>query len=180
MRLVQHRLPQHRTRQRRNQHPMISKADIQPIGLDLGHDSIKMMQLEIRAGRPSVRAAARAQIDDPGQSYRTVADMLRCGNFAGRSVIVTVPRELLHIKNLRLPMIPAAELPGAVRFEARNVFPFDIETARVEFLPAGEVRQGAEVRQEVIVMAARDEDIEPYVQTLHNAGLVIESLDAEP
>jgi len=159
---------------------MIAKPDIQPIGLDLGEDSVKMLQIELVAGRPRVRAAARAALEDATALPRVIGDMLRCGNFAGRGVVAALPREILHIKNLRLPMIPAAELGGAIQFEARNVFNFDTDSAHVEFLAAGEVRQGTEVRQEVIVMAARDEDVEPVIQNLHSAGLVIESLDAEP
>jgi type IV pilus assembly protein PilM len=155
------------------------KSTILPIGLDLGNDSVKMLQLDVSTGLPRVHAAARAGFDHPSKLGQTLRNLLRGGQFAGRSVVAALPRDILHIKNLRLPLIPAAELPGAVRFEARNIFAFDTETARLEFLPAGEVRQGSEVRQEVIVMAARNEDVDPFVQTLHDAGLLVESLDAE-
>ena len=45
---------------------------------------------------------------------------------------------------------------------------------------AGEVRQGSEVRQEVVVLAARNTDIDRYVEQLHSTGLIVDSIDVEP
>lgn len=148
-----------------------------------------MLQLEVVGGALNAVAAARQEIPaDPAQppQLRTdltmdvVRQMLRRHPFRGRKVVAALPRNILHIKNLRLPNIPANELQAAVQFEARNVFPFDIAEAHLEFLHAGDVRQASDVRHEVIVMAARHEELNAYVEQLHAAGVIIESLDAEP
>jgi type IV pilus assembly protein PilM len=120
---------------------------------------------------PALRMPAAAEM---------IRQMLRQQPFKGRSVVATLPREIVHVKNLRLPQMPAAEIDSAVQFEAPNVFPFNVEKSRVHYLPAGEVRQGTDVRQEVIVMAAKDEDVNNYLELLHRAGVVVESLDVEP
>lgn len=168
---------------------MLQRQDIQPIGLDIGHDSVKMIQLEVRGNNLSVRAAARRALDPDlrgkGEQSLTAAmelaaELQRQGGFAGRRVIVALPREIVHIKNVRLPMIPAAELPAAISFESRNIFSFDAETAHVEHLNAGEVRQSGDVRQEVIVLAARTTDVDLFVERLDRVGLIVASLDAEP
>jgi Tfp pilus assembly PilM family ATPase len=99
---------------------------------------------------------------------------------SGRQVVTSLPREIVQVKNLRLPMIPPHELAAAVEFEARNIFTFDTDKSRVEFCPAGEVRQGSEVRQEVIVLAARNEDVNDFLEQLHRSGAIVASLDAEP
>jgi type IV pilus assembly protein PilM len=106
--------------------------------------------------------------------------MLRRGGFSGRNVIAALPRDIVHVKNLRLPVMPPAELGAAVRFEARNIFSFDADTAHVDYIAAGEVRQGADVRQEVIVLAAKREDVDEYLERLDRAGFTVASLDAEP
>jgi type IV pilus assembly protein PilM len=95
-------------------------------------------------------------------------------------VVASLPREIVHVKNLRLPSMPVAEIEQAVQFEAPNIFPFAVDKSRVHFLPAGEVRQGADVRQEVIVLAVKNEDASNYLEMLHRAGLVVRSLDIEP
>ena len=47
-------------------------------------------------------------------------------------------------------------------------------------LYAGEVRQGSDTKQEVIVLAARHDEVDLFVEQLHRTGCTIESLDFEP
>ena len=171
---------------------MLKMTDIQPIGMDIGHDSVRMLQLDAKGNTLTACSAAarRLQIADGAAGNKgeqslaaamnVAADMLKDGGFIGRSVAVALPREIVHIKNLRLPMIPVAELPAAIAFEARNIFPFDTDTAHIEFLHAGEVRQGSDARQEVIVLAAKHADVDAFVERLDRIGLRVASLDAEP
>jgi type IV pilus assembly protein PilM len=166
-----------------------TRSQVQPIGLDIGYDSIKMLQLETVGHSLSVVAAARQPFPEDVRSQPQlrmplavdlIRKMLRSGGFVGRQVVTALPREIVHVKNLRLPMIPPHEMAAAVDFEARNIFSFDTEKSHVEFCPAGEVRQGNEARQEVIVLAARNEDVNDFLEQLHRSGAVVASLDAEP
>jgi type IV pilus assembly protein PilM len=168
----------------------LTRSQVQPIGVDLGADSVRMLQLEVMAGRTlSVCAAARREIPeaaglDPARRLTLACDlvrqMLRQDGFVGRSIVAAMPREIVHVKNLRLPKIPPAELDAAVQFEAKNIFPFDTDAAHVRQLYAGEVRQGNDTRQEVIVLAARHDETSAFVEQLHRCGCLIESLDFEP
>jgi type IV pilus assembly protein PilM len=168
---------------------IFKNSDIQPIGLDIGHDSVKMLQLEVDGGILKVRCAARRRIEaskcgrgEPAMdaALELAGDMLRHGGFAGRSVVAALPREIVHYKNLRLPIMPPAELPAAIRFESRNIFSFNSNAAYVDYLAAGEVRQGNDVRQEVIVLAARQVDVDGFLERLDRIGLTVASLDPEP
>jgi type IV pilus assembly protein PilM len=76
--------------------------------------------------------------------------------------------------------MPANELTSAIEFEARTIFPFDADAAQIRFLQAGEVRQGNDAKQEVIVLAARNEDVDNDLEQLHRCGAQVESLDWEP
>jgi type IV pilus assembly protein PilM len=165
-----------------------TRAQVLPIGVDIGHDSVKMLQVEAVGTSLDVTAAAKMPLpasvkNDPEsrlpQASELIRQMLRQHPFRGRQIVAALPREIVHTKNLRLPQMPAAELPAVVSFEARNVFPFDTEKARVHFLAAGEVRQGTEVRQEVILMAAKDDDVNALIEHLNRAGTIIQSLDTE-
>jgi len=174
----------------------LKRSSIQPIGLDLGHDSVKLMQLEVQGIEPgnkkgrslSVVAAARQAIPDearknPAKRVELAAPvierLLAQQPFAGRDVVATLPREMVHVKHLRLPPTPVGELEAAVRAECCSMFPFDMEKARLEYLPAGEIRQGNEARQEVIVLAAQHSDIEQYLLQLDQCDLVVKALDVE-
>jgi type IV pilus assembly protein PilM len=167
----------------------LTRSQVLPIGLDIGCDGIKMLQLESSGHSLSVAAAARQPFPEDAQSdpklrlpaaVELIRRLFRQGSFSGREVVVSLPREVIHVKNLRLPMIPAHELGAAVKFEARNIFAFDTDQAHVRYLPAGEVRQGSDVRQEVIVLAAKFEDVDNFLEHIHRSGAVVVSLDHEP
>jgi type IV pilus assembly protein PilM len=160
-----------------------------PIGLDIGYDSIKLLQLQLQGKTLGVRASARRQLNGSNptpsamispEAAREIRQLIRGGAFAGRSVVTTLPRQIVHMKNIRLPQMPASDIAAVVQFEAQNIFPFASDGACVRFLLAGEVRHGAELRQEVIVIAARNDDVDRYIEQLHDLGLIIESLEAEP
>jgi type IV pilus assembly protein PilM len=166
----------------------LTRSQVQPIGLDIGQDSVKMLQLETLGSRLAVYAAARQMLvrdaaADPqlriASAVEVIRKMLRGNGFYGRKVVIAVPREMLHVKNLRLPPMPASELQSAVEFEARGIFPFDTEDATIQYLPVGEVRQGGEVRQELVVVATRNEDIANLLEQLHLAGVEVASIDLE-
>jgi type IV pilus assembly protein PilM len=166
----------------------LTRAQPQPIGVDIGHDSIKLLQLQVVGNELEVVAAAKQPIPEevrlqPELRSKAVADMirqmLRHQPFVGRNLVTALPRGIVHVKNLRLPLMPVEELEAAVQFEAKNIFPFETDQAYVRFLPAGEVRQGTDTRQEVIVLAAKHDDVEHFLESIHRCGLV-ESLDFEP
>ena len=60
-----------------------------------------------------------------------VRQMLQTQPFVGKRVVACLPRQHVSIHNVRLPLIPAAELSAAVDFEARNNFPVDVANARL-------------------------------------------------
>jgi type IV pilus assembly protein PilM len=166
----------------------LTRSQVQPIGLDIGCDSIKMLQVETAGQSLSVIAAARQSLpmaarERPELRLPLIVDvirqMLRHGGFSGRRVVTALPREMLHVKNLRMPLIPQHELAAAVKFEARNIFPFDTDAASIQIIPAGEVRQGIDVRQEVIVLAVRHEDVNLFLEQMHRCNVGVESLDIE-
>jgi type IV pilus assembly protein PilM len=179
----------------------LTRTQVQPIGVDIGFDSVRMLQVETTEHALSVVAAAKqalpaaavaaSEAGDSGAvevpldvrmplAVELIKQMVRQGAFRGREIVTALPREIVHVKNLRLPVIPAAEIDAAVQFEARNIFPFDTDAAHVRHLYAGEVRQGSDTKQEVIVLAARHEDVDLYLEQLHRTGCVVASLDFEP
>jgi type IV pilus assembly protein PilM len=173
----------------------LNRTNIQPIGLDIGHDSVKLLQLEVLGSSASpaarslsvVAAAKQAMPEEarknPANRAALAADVIRQllaqQPFVGREVVAAIPRELVHVKNLRLPPIPLDEMEAAVQFEAKSLFPFDTDEACIQFLPAGEVRHGNDVRQEVIVLAVKRAETDQYLQQLDRSGVVVRSLDTE-
>ena len=160
-----------------------------PIGLDIGADSIKMLQLGQSGGRVHVRAAERWHFPAPGDqdavqrkelSVAAINEMLKRGKFRGRRVVSSLRCEDLSIKNVRLPRMQPDELKQAVLYEANDRFGFEVAADRLNCLNAGQVRQGSEVRDEIILLAVSEEVVENHLDILRQVSLVPEAIDAEP
>ena len=160
-----------------------------PISLDVGADSIKMLQMRQSGGVVSVCASGRWRFPaslGPDASHRkelavtAIRDMLRRGGFHGKRVVSALSCNQLSIKNIRLPHMEGHELQRAVAWEAKERFGFDVGPDELNFLSAGQVRQGTEMRDEIIMMAAPKETIEAHLDLLDKVGLRPEAIDAEP
>ncbi len=159
-----------------------------PIALDLGSDAIKMLQMKRVGSVVCVGACGRWRYPqgavDPRQrremAVAAVRDMLRTGGFAGRNVVSALSCETLGVKNVRLPHAPQSEMDRAVREEAAERFGFDIAPDRLCYLNAGQVRQGAETRDEIIMLAVSKAAIDEHMAMLSGMGLRPEYIDAEP
>jgi len=161
----------------------------QPIGLDIGHDSIKMIQLATNAGHISVLAAEKVHIDpgingDGEERRRFIVSSIRkslaSGSFHGRNVVSALPSESLKITSLRLAEVESAKLEQVLRKEVSERFGLDPDRDAIEYMLAGDVRQGDEIRNELILFAAKNESIRSHIELLEEAGLKPVSLDTTP
>lgn len=160
-----------------------------PIGVDWGAHSVKMLQLDRRDGATKVIGAASRTIplDMPKQGperVKRMAELLsslhKDGGFEGRRVVSCLPATSVQYKNLRLPRMPENEIRAAVEWEASDRLRLSIEAMRLEYYDAGEVRQGEEAREEIILLAAPHAMIEEHLDALLGAGLKPDAIDAVP
>ena len=84
-----------------------------PIGVDIGDDAIRVMQLDFRTHR--VRAAACIPLSDgmARDQYELglqLKRVFRKGGFTGTRCVVGVPRNLVHVHPVRAPEMPSKEL----------------------------------------------------------------------
>ncbi len=160
-----------------------------PIALDLGSQSVRMMQLAQLGGTISVAATGvwhypksmAADADARRQATVTaVGDMIRHNGFKGKRVITAMSSDELRIKNVRLPKMPPDQLVRAVRSEAEKRYDFPIIGNQLNFLDAGEVRSGNESHHEIIMLALPQETIDEHISLLSAMGLAPEYVEAQP
>ncbi|HUW20813.1 MAG TPA: pilus assembly protein PilM [Sedimentisphaerales bacterium] len=160
-----------------------------PIGLDIGHNSLKMIQLAVNRGHISVLAASKVRIDphlngDPEERRRFVVSaikkILREGKFRGRDVVSCLPNGSLKITSLRLAEAKSEEIEQALRKEVAQRFGLDPDEDAIHYVLAGDVRQGDEVKNELIVFAADNESIKSHIAVLAEAGLRLAGIDSVP
>jgi len=160
-----------------------------PIALDIGTDCVKMLQLQGQQPALRVRACSRwnfpePDLNDPVQRRKIAVEairrMLKSGRFAGRSVISSLHCSLLNIKNVRLPHMSEQELGEAVKWEARDRLGFEVDSDQLKYLMAGQVRTETDMRDEVILIACRQTDIDEHLRLLNEAGLRPLHIEPEP
>lgn len=160
-----------------------------PIGLDVGDQAVRLMQLSVRGGALRATAAAEQKLPTDlkvgGSDYQeAVSGAIRAalgrGHFSGNRVVGMLPASAMQCKNLRLPMMPRDELDSAVQWEAADRFRMGEGQGSVQYLHAGQVSQGDEVRQELILLAAKKAFVEQFVATLIGCGLRPVAIDAIP
>ncbi len=160
-----------------------------PIGLDLGRSTIRMLQFCERGGRTVVQASGHYQLpldlpEDGLPRQQAIADgcarILESAPFQGRNVASCLPANQMQFKNVRMPHMPDEELTKAVRFEAVDRLQLGDVPHRIDHLVAGEVRQGDEARDEIILMAAPEQLLNDHLELLRSCGLVPVAIDTEP
>ena len=168
---------------------MVMNRKVLPIGLDIGHGSIKMVQLALTDEGAKVLAAERATLPegtDTGVEARrqliitTIRQMLSRGSFKGRDVVSALPNEKLRITSLRLS---DAEIPQADRLlqsQAAQRFALDPRADTIHYILAGSVRQGDELKNEYIVLGTDNETIKEHIALLEQARLTPTGIDAIP
>ncbi|MHC4500541.1 MAG: pilus assembly protein PilM, partial [Planctomycetota bacterium] len=161
----------------------------QPIGLDIGHCSIKMIQLAVNGGHTSVLAADKVRVDPRVNGHTqerrsfvvsAIKQMLAQGNFKGREVVSCLPNDKLRLTSLRLAEAASDEIPQILRKEASQRFGLNAETDAIDYMLAGDVRQGDEIKNELILFAADSDSVRSHIGLLEEAGLRPVSIDALP
>ena len=162
---------------------------LRPIGLDIGHNSIKMIQLVTNGGQIGVLTADRARIDadinGDEQERRSfvisaIKQMLAKGNFRGRNVVSCLPNDRLKITSLRLAQIQSDGIEHALRREVAQRFGLDPDRDAMNYLVAGDVRVGDEIKNELILFAVDNETIRSHIEMLEEAGLRPVAIDTIP
>jgi len=159
-----------------------------PIGLDLGHNSIKMIQVMVNGEQLSVIAAQKTHIDhsisDEQEKSRFIISAVKRmhteGHFHGNNVISSLPNDGLEITSLRLAETQSDVIEQALRKEVVQRFGLDPDEDAMQYLIAGNVHQGDEIKNELILFAAANQTIKSHIELLEQAGLKPVSIDTIP
>jgi len=148
-----------------------------------------MIQLAINEGHISVLAADKVRVDPRingetlerrGFVVSTIKRMLAEGNFRGRNVVSCLPNDRLKVTSLRLAEAESDEIEQALGKEAAQRFGLDPAKDVINYLVAGNVRQGDEIKNELILFAADDKSIKSHIELLEEAGLRPIGIDTLP
>jgi len=152
------------------------------IGLDIGYSSVKGIELSDVGGSLVADRFACVPIEQPGDSSKRGESVVKAirevhaqGRFSTKRVVAAVNGESVIVRVLRLPYFEEKErgqLDFAVRTEARDFIPFDMEDVAFDYQRLGAVEEGHEGRAlEVLIVAAQRDLVRWHTEVLKAAGM---------
>ena len=161
------------------------------LGIDIGHDSIKLAGLTTGSkpqlvGCKSIHIDAillgRGQLTDTGPVTKALKQAL--AEAAPKPLkpgpaILALSESLLSRKVLELPAsISQEELRDAITVQSAEYLPLPIDEMELDFQVLGVQEDG--LIQQVMVVAASSKLIGFYVKAIQDAGILLEAIDTKP
>lgn len=161
----------------------LSKNLAYSIGIDIGHDSLKLAQLKNNGTGMSLIAGnskSRPEDVEPGSSnwqkwaIEAVRLLTTYGDFQGKEVIAAVPTSDVFIDHIKMPKTNDKKLQDAIFAKIKQKLPFEAlqENTMLKYIPTEE--------DNVLVMATERRIIERHLAIYEEAGLSIKSIGAWP
>ncbi len=158
------------------------------VGVDIGTASIKVCQVkETRKGLGLVRLGyaplgpqviVDGQVMDAGAVIETLQRVFSEAKIRQKECALSVSGQSVIIRKITVPMMTEAELDEQIQWEAEQHIPFDIKDVHVDYQV---LRRRAEASQmDLLLVAAKRDQIEEYLQLARNAKLkpVVCDIDA--
>ena len=154
-----------------------------PIGVDLGHSSLKLAQLgnngigtSLLAGNSKSTPAGMQLGSSVWQKWAIEAIRLLTtyGHFQGRDVIAAMPTSDVFIDHMKMPKTKSGDLRGAIFSKIKQKLPFESlkENTMMQYIPTEE--------DNVLVMATERRIIDRHLAIYEEAGLSIKSICVWP
>jgi len=159
-----------------------------PIGINMGGEHVRLLQLTAGPDPQVVAAASRAVPadvrHDPHElvayQSRAVSELYREGGFTGRSATVSIPAAAMFVQHLRLNRAEGTDADRQVFEHLQEALGVDPSHLVVRQVDVGDAESDGASRREVICMATARRQIMHYVAMLKQARLRVAGVHGEP
>jgi type IV pilus assembly protein PilM len=155
------------------------------IGLDIGSSSIKLAELTVNNSGATLenfavipsppQSVSNGEITDSLLIAESIKSAFKVNSFKNKKACVGLSGTAVIIKKISIPRVDAKSLNEQVRYEAAQYLPFDISQVTLDhhILPFS---QSAD-NMDLLIVAAQNEFILNYLQSVGQAGLKCSILD---
>lgn len=161
----------------------------QLVGLDIGSHSLKLMEI-IDSGSGSVMnrfhqvqlekgIIVDGAIADLGKLVESIKGLFRAAGCQGKGVVTSLSGHAVIVKKATFPTMEDQELRELIRDEAGKYLPFDnMDDVNFDFQVLGQNEYNPN-QLDVIIVAAKKDFIDTYVEAIQMAGLSAVILDVD-
>lgn len=163
---------------------------IEAVGLEVGTSALKVV--ELRAGNPPTLGALAVrpmppglvtedEVTDPQGLAEEIKALFHEAGIQRRFTVTAVSNRQAITRNIHVPRMTVAELDEAIRWEAERYIPFPIDEVVLDYFVLDnpeDVEDGGQL--EVVIAAARLDEVSQQVEYLKHAGLEPHVIDVKP
>lgn len=160
------------------------------VGLDIGDHSIKLAELKKTgsgyelvnyAVLPTPREAKVGEtMSDPLALAPALDNLIEMYQGKIPKAAIALEGNSVLIRHFTLPDMPDQEMVEAVKFEVEANMPIPLAQLVVDFIRVGEADEGSGKKVEVMVVAARKDILNKFVEAVSTTGLEPVIVDIEP
>ncbi len=156
------------------------------VGLDLGGQVVKAVEITLDGSEPVITGFARAEIPAGGDRVEAIAQVFSKGKFKTKNVVTSVSGQSVVVRYITMLDMSDSELRQAIRFESDKYLPFDsdevvLDCQRLHRRPpsATEGSQGGNEQMGVVLAACRNSAVDEQVREIVRQGLSPVAVDVD-
>lgn len=162
---------------------------VYPIGLDIGHRAVRMVQLRCVGSGLAVQDIHQTQLplevehDSPAWQEavsRAIAQTFAKSRFVGRKVVSCLAADEIKIRSVRLEPAELQDIYAYIQHHIAPKLSLDPLNDEIRHWVAGDVFTGQEVKKEVIFFGTSQATLLSHIQLIEQAGLEPTAIDTVP
>lgn len=163
---------------------MVFRRGKSVVGLDLGSQVFKAVEVSLEGPEPVVTGFARVEVPPDGDRRESLAELFKQGRFRSKSVVSAVSGQAVVVRYVSMPKMSDGELGQAIRMEADRYVPFDLDEVMLDCQalkrnPGGRSAEGATEQMNVLLVACRNEVLEERVELVQEEGRSLQAIDVD-
>lgn len=155
------------------------------LGLDVGSGAVKAVEIDVKdkgfevvgLGVSSMphEAIVQGAFLNASAIVDAIQEAVDTSGIKTRDAVVAVSGHSVIVKRVSLPRMSAEELESQIQWEAEQYIPFDVNEVNLEF----QILETSEdpAQMDVLLVAAKKDLIDDYVQVMSEAGLTPVAVD---
>jgi type IV pilus assembly protein PilM len=154
------------------------------VGLDLGSQAVKAVEITLEGPEPVVTGFARVEVPPGSDRAQALAEVFQRGKFASRNVVTSVAGQSVVVRYVAMPRMSDNELKQAVRIEADRYVPFELDEVVLDCQPLRrkphrQEESAGDEQMNVLLVACRMQLLEEQVKLVSSQGLTPQAIDVD-
>lgn len=166
---------------------MARGAATRSVGLEIDTGMVRAVEATGTASKPKLVAMARSPLPDgavvdgmviqPDEVGAALNTLWSSGKIKHRRVLLGVSNQGVLVRYATIPKVPKNKLDGIIRFYAQEHMPLPLESVVLGHQVIGETEEDGKTMLEVLLVAARRDMLDGFLQALSFARLEPEDID---